>query len=271
MSWLSELFGGGGEGPGERMWAQHDADMARAAQEKARTDELLAQYQALNPPPSPEEQELARRQAQQQLDEFDTNAARAAAVAKVGSTFAPDFERQYAPDTLSSPFVQSEYEAQRGKAEDYLTNLRKRGLVTDQGYAAGEKAIEGQGSRVRTQLGDIANTILGQERGGLTDIANRAKGAASTISLGQDFDPTAYGTEAQNYAQNFNFGDLFKAQVPSAGLFDVSEIPKAAGAAQGAQNLAFDPAAVAGTNVGIGSTTDEAETTPKKPRSVSVF
>lgn len=281
MSWLSELFGGGGEDPAavrareaatlaQQQKSQQDAEAAAQQQRDQQFAAMMESLRQMNAP-SPEDERLKALQAQQAEQEAQRTDLRQKAMASLGGVITPDFEYGAIPTTFADPYAASAYTAQRKKADDYLSNLLKRGVITQQGYAGGQAALDEQAPRVRSQLADVGNTLLGAERGALTDIANRAKSTASTIDLGQNFDPSAYGTEIQNSIANFvkSLPDKYAGAVPE-GLFDTSSLAAKAGAAQGAQNLPFDPN-VGSPNLPI---TSEEDTVPKDQtpkRTTSVF
>lgn len=264
MSWLSELFGGGGEDP--EAVRQREA-AAAAAREKQFQDAQAAQLQAI----------LAAQQAPitaQATSDAELQAQRDQAANTLAAYFPSGFEQTNVPGTADDALIQSAYDKQFGGASDYLTNLLKRNVVTQQGYDAGVKALGEQGGRVRTQLNDIGDAILAGQRQKLTDIYGRGQEAAANLRTGQSFDPTPFTNELA--ASNADFAsrlpDLFSANVPE-GLFDTSGLASVAGAAQGATNLAFDPFAVAGGTPGSSEddTTDQAGNLSQKKRATTVF
>jgi hypothetical protein len=288
MSWLSELFGGGdsstqGAVPGSPTWlaneaalkakqeADYQASLERAAAETQRIESEKANTAMMNQLFAPTE--LDTRLQQQQLQQIDTeaerNRLRQEALGRVSSTFAPEFERTSLPSTFDDPYIASAYASERGKVDEYLNNLLKRNVITQSGFAGGQAAAEQQAPGVRTQLADVGESLLAAQRGNLTDIANRARGAASTLDIGQTFDPSIYAKEAETSGTEFGqrFGDLYSARAPKD-LFDLSALQQRAGAAQGPQNLAFDPAATQGA--GITGQEEPVLPLPKK-RTTAVF
>lgn len=283
MSWLSSLFGGGGEDPNaviqrQQMAAQQQAAAnAQALQDQQNTlatqrerdlQALIDQQQAfdeyqttLTPAPTPTVD--PRIQQREDLRSGATNSLKA--------LLGPGFENTYVPDTADDALAGQIYGEQRGKADTYLNNLLKRGVITDTGYAAGAKELDNQGSRVRTQLRDLGNSLLEAERGQVRGIYGRGADTASTLDVGQTFDPNVFAKMINDNVSEFNtnFGDTFRAGVPGD-LFDTSGLSAIAGGAQGAGNKAFDPAAVAGAISSDETTDDETKVTPKK-RTSTVF
>jgi len=272
MSWLSSLFGGSDDSQSQinAAWAQYfaqqeqqrqqeearkaqqaaqDAETARQQEQQREFDAQLQLLQQQNQPTPLEqqqqEQQITDLQTQQQRD-----ALRQSALGQVNQAFTPEFEQAALPSTFDDPYVQQAYSTERAKADDYLNNLLKRNVITQQGFQGGEAAAEAQAPGARTTLADVGNQLLEAQRQKYTDIANRARNTASTLDIGQTFDPSVYTNElgtAENEFAN-TFGDVYGARAPK-GLFDLKALSQAAGTAQGAQNLAFDPAAVqAGTS-----------------------
>lgn len=158
------------------------------------------------------------------------------------------FARSRIQDTADDPIISAILAEQRGDAENYAKRLLDRGVVTEGGYGAALEDIGKQANRGEFTLQEFGGGLLEGGRGGAIDIANRGRSRASTLDLGDQFDPYANtGTELNNFFTDFltNLGDRFRAQAPTD-LFDVSGLPVLAGAAQGAGNTAFDPAAMAG-------------------------
>jgi len=242
MSWLSSLFGGGGEDPEAVRQRQAEAARLQAvAAQQASDRQMQMQLDNLN-------QLRADQQAKEAaIAAKDPTATRSAANRQLDTTFAPGFESTYLPDTYDDPLAGDIYNEQYGKATSYLDNLRKRGVITDTGYGAGAKELDTQGSRVRTQLQDIGKTLLDQERSKLGDIANTGRQRASTLEVGDPFDVNPYSSQVQSSIGDFGskFADMFRAGVPGD-LFDTSALASIAGGAQGAGNTPFDPNAVAG-------------------------
>jgi len=243
MSWLSELFGGGGEDPRavqQRQEAQARIDAANAASAGERQMQMQLDY--LN---SLRADEAAK---QAKLDAADPTSLRTSAMNTIGSYFTPEFESGWLPDTTTDPYEQEAYAQQRGTADEYLNRLFKRGVITESGKAAAAKNLDEQGARVRQQLQDISNTILGAEREKLGGIAGRAKERASGLNVGETFDLTPYSASAQSELGSFGKGlsDLYKSQVPSD-LFDTASLGSIAGGAQFAGNRPFEPDITPGT------------------------
>jgi hypothetical protein len=266
MSWLSALFDTGPTS--DEINAQAAAQQAQLQAQAAADAEQKRQFDVLNTPSDYDkmlqEQQTAALQREQELGTL-----RSGALSSLGGTFAPEFERSLIPSTYDDPFIASAYASERGKADEYLNNLLKRGVITQAGYTGGQQAVGEQEAGVRSQLQTLGDQLLEAQRGKLTDVANRARGTASTLELGQTFDPNIYSNELNTTVGDIGsqFGDLYSASAPK-GLFDLSGLASKAGAAQGAQNLAFDPEALAGTIPPSEDATANPLTTPKRATSV---
>jgi hypothetical protein len=261
MSWLSSLFGGGGEDPravqqrqeaSAREAAQIQAEAMRAQVEQQRQAQQ-AQMDYLNQLRQDQLAEEARIKA------ADPTATRTAALQSVNSRFTPGFESNYVPDTYDDELINAIYGEQSGTANSYIDRLLGRGVITDTGAAAARGELEKQAPRVRTQLSDIGNTILSGERSKLGNIAGQARERTTGLGVNEAFDLTPYETQLQGSLKDFGskFSDLFRSNV-QGDLFDVSGLSSVAGGAQGPQDLAFDPDAVKGFGAG-GATEDTSD------------
>ena len=294
MSWLSELFGGGGgedplavQGRQEQARREEQArqDAARAqqqafyeqqleqqrqesernfalqqqqfeqertdraataAEEQRRYEQQLAALREANQPTELDRtiEETQTRQLQEEQQRADL---RRTAGAQANAIFAPEFEQTYVPSTYDDPYAEEAYTGQRGRVDEYLNNLLRRNVITEAGFRGGQAAAEEQAPGVRTQLSDLGEEMLAAQRSRLTDVGNRARNTAATLELGQTFNPDIYTGELANLNTEFGrtFADRYRAGVPED-LFDLARIQQRAGTVQGAQNLAFDPNAVAG-------------------------
>lgn len=267
MSWLSELFGGGGgEDPNavaQRLAAQQAQAAALAQQQQQQ------QFDALMATMKPAEAAAIDPRIQQRED------LRAGANQAVNATWAPGFESTLIPDSYDDTLGATVYGEQRSKADQYIQNMLKRGVITDAGATAAGKSLDDQGARVRTQLKDLGDSLLSAQRGKLTGIVGQAKDAASTVDLGQSFDPAAYTKMIGDNITDFNntFGDSFRAGI-SGDLFDTSALASIAGGAQGAGNNAFDPNAGADTTdtvISSSNTDDDIDPLTGKKRTSTVF
>lgn len=166
------------------------------------------------------------------------------------NSFAPEgFATRRIANDSDDATLESILQEQRGTADSYLRNLLDRGVINASGYAAGGKDLDTQSYGARSRLQEIGNQQLEKGRGEATNVANEARSRASNYELGDSFDPFEYGGRLNDVFSNFfaNLGGDIRSKVPS-GLFSTSGLANIAGAGQGAQNLKFDPNAIAGVN-----------------------
>lgn len=175
------------------------------------------------------------------------DAARERALRSFNTAFAPDFEYGRISSTTDDPFIADIVQGERTKADAYLQNLLKRGVINETGYQGGVRNLDEQGAGARSLLNTLGSDILETGRSSLRDIAGRGRTRAATINLGETFDPASYGRDIDTRYNEFLAGlpDQLKAATPTD-LYDTSNLSSIAGAAQGAQNLAFDPKALSG-------------------------
>ena len=256
MSWLSNALnnaaGWGGEDPEairQRQAAQAaavakaQADAAAAAQA-----EQTAQVAASNPVPPPYAGPTGRE--------------------KLEALLPPGFDTTALPATYGDPFVESSMTAGRGTANDFISNMLKRGTLTGSGETGARSALAAQDPGVRSKLSGISNTLLENERAKLRGIAGEGYTAASAPGeTGESFNPDPYYGRTQSELAQFQ--SAFPASYTTAvgdtgGLYDLNAL--AGGSVQGPKNLQIDPG-TAGGSTGV-------EDTPpptKKKRTTSVF
>lgn len=161
--------------------------------------------------------------------------------------FPSNFETSRVPLTLDDPYLTSIEAEQRTKADDIIRNMLQRGVITPTGYDAAVKDLDKQAPGVRSRLGEIGTTSLTAEQEALRGISNKGRQTAQTLNLGTKFDAGTYGSEADQNFANFisTLGDTLRSKAPG-NLFNTAGLGAIAGAGQGAQNTAFDPAALSG-------------------------
>jgi hypothetical protein len=163
--------------------------------------------------------------------------------------FAPSgFETKDIASTAGDATVAAILAEQRQSADNYVKNLLDRGVINSGGYQAAENDLSNQSYGAKARLQDIDNQVLQSGRTNISNLANEARSGAANYTLGDNFDPYDYSTQINSALQDFftNLGGNIRGQVPT-GLFSTAGLANLAGAAQGAQNLAFSPAALAGT------------------------
>jgi hypothetical protein len=172
---------------------------------------------------------------------------RAEALGRLNSSFGGD-PNSLIPGSFDDAPISNYFTAQRGKAQDYIGNLLKRGTITQSGQQAGLQALTNQDPKVRTRLNDVGNALLEQERGKVRGIYGEGATAAGSLSgEGASFDPNTYLSRAQSDISDFG-SRLPDAIAAGAGdnLFDTAGLSASTGAVSGSQNLDYDPYAVPG-------------------------
>ena len=271
MSWLSSLFGSGGEDPEavRQRQAAAAAQQAREAQAAAAQQQQM-QIDYLNQLRADQQAEAERQRA------LDPTATRNAALQTINASFAPGFESTYLPGSVTDPYEAEAYTSQRGSAEEKLQNLLKRKVITDTGYQAGIGELDKQAPRVRTQLQDLSDTLLNAERDKLSGIAGGARQRASSLGVGENFDFNPYQKQVQDEFGAFSTGlsDRFKGSIPGD-LFDTSNIGAIAGGAGGGagSGVGYNPDLLA--SLGTGDKVDETDPfsgqKPVQKRTSTVF
>jgi len=174
--------------------------------------------------------------------------ARGKALRGVNQVAPEGFATNRIGDTADDATIAAILGEQEGNANQYVTNLRDRGVVTDSGFQAAMKNLQSQKPGAQGRLSELGMGILNSGRGGAENIANTARSRASNLNLGDSFDPFAdTGAKLNDFFSSFfsGLGDKVRGQAPT-NLFDTSGLANIAGAAQGSQNTAFNPMAVSG-------------------------
>lgn len=160
--------------------------------------------------------------------------------AKVNSLFAPGFENMLIPDSSADPILSSILGDQQKTAQTTVDFNKARGLLNDSGYTAANTALGQQGSAGKATLAGIGNSVLGVDRGHLTDIRGQAGDAASSYSFGQpEPDFQSYYNRAQTTAAS-DLGNLegsIRGAVGNTNLFDPATALQKGGIMQGPINL----------------------------------
>lgn len=174
-------------------------------------------------------------------------AARNKAMTTLADIFPTNFERTRYESTLDDPILAAIEAEDRLDAERYIDNLFNRKVISEGGRAAAMRDLDRQGAGAKSRLNQWGTATIEEGRGGARDIANEARQGASTLRLGQGFDPYSFSsmldTEFNDFLQNLEINIRGK---KSGNLFDTTNLSTIAGAAQGAGNLAFNRNAVAG-------------------------
>jgi hypothetical protein len=196
---------------------------------------------------------------------YDTleTGARSKAQGQANSTFAPDYQYTRVADTLDDPYIEGVVGEQYSDADKIIKNMLDRGVLTSTGYNSAKADLESQKPGVKSKVNEVSTGLLNKERGDLGDIANKARKTAGELTLGQNYDVTSYGKQADDSFTNFlnSFGDSLRAGITGK-LFNTSGLAAIGGAGQGAGNTAYNPAAAGGTVETEDDRTDTGGTNP---------
>ncbi len=165
----------------------------------------------------------------------------------LGQMFPDTYANTRVASTADDPIIEAIFGEQRGKANSLIDNMFKRGVITSTGADAARSSLDTQDPSVRTRLNTIGEDYLGTGRQRLSDVANRGRQTAQTISLGGAFNPDDYTREADQVFNDFmsSLPDTIRARTPG-NLYQTNALASVAGSAQGAQNTKFNPNALAG-------------------------
>jgi hypothetical protein len=279
MSWLSEMFGGSSNVQIQRpdpVQVQNYYDLME--KNNPTYYEQVGQYDD----PSRAAKLAAKAAATTNAEATSTAAAAPppaptggpdVALARLNEALGQGFESRFEPDTVASPFVQSALTAQRGKADDFIANMLKRGTLSETGRGKAVSALDLQTPGVRSKLTDLSTALLNADRANLTNLANTKRGQAQQTPSGTEYDPASAISELAQAGQGYagSFGGRYNATLPPGDLFDVSGIGAAGGAVASPQNVSYDPYAVEGGKLSTGL--GDAVTPPAadKKRRTSVF
>jgi len=229
---------------------------------------------------------IAERQAAQQQEALANAIAGAAgpaatvaptgpqvALKQLNDALGSGFESRLLPDTLDDSFVNTALTSGRGKADEFIQNMLKRGTLTESGRGSAIKALDTQAGGVQSKLNALSSALLQGDRANLTNLANAKREAAQGTPVGTEFDPTPYVNEINAAGQGYagSFGNRFNASLPPGDLFDTSGLASAGGAVTRPQNISFDPYAQEGGTLSTGLDDQGAPAPAEKKRRTTVF
>ena len=171
-----------------------------------------------------------------------TSGRRTQVTNQLNSQFDPNYATNLIPDSTLDQYVPSVVSAQFDPLSTQLTNAQKRGTLTGAGYDAALAALNQKRDAATSQVSDLGMNILGTDRSGINDLIGGARSTAAGLTLGQQFDPTSYDTQARTRANTdiSNFGGALTNAVGDTKFATLSELLNAGGAVQGANNPSCD-------------------------------
>jgi len=195
------------------------------------------------------------------------------ALKQLNDTLGSGFESRYLPDTLDDPFINTALTSGRSKADEFIQNMLKRGVLNESGRGNAVKALDTQTGGITSKLNALGSALISSDRANLTNLANQKRAQAQGTPVGTEFDPTPLVNEIASTGQGYagSFGTRFNASLPPGDLYDTSGIGAASGAVTGPQNVSYDPYAVEGGQLSTGLD-DQAPAVPaEKKRRTTVF
>lgn len=187
---------------------------------------------------------------------------------KLEALLPPGFDASMLPSDFGAGNIESAISKGRGTAQDFISNMLKRGTLTPGGAGLAGSNLGTQETGLRSRLSGVRDAMVANERAGLRGIANEGY-TAGQGQTGEFFDPAPYQQRVNTELGRFTSG--FPDQFTSGGGtadFDLNALQSSGGGVSGSQNVALDPYAVEGGKLSAGI----AEPAPgKKKRTTSVF
>ena len=274
MSWLSEMFGGSSNvtivPPSPEQVANYYKQVkinnpAMYEQIKANDPDYIASQAAPSPAPDPGPAPAPAPAPPQTGGAED-------ALRRLNEALPSGFESTYLPDTLDDPFIASRVASGRGKADEFISNMLRRGTLSEVGRKNAVSLLDAQTPGVTGKLSGFGSNLINADRAKLTDLANTGRATAGQTPFGTDYDPTPLVNQiaAAGSGAAGSFGERFGASIPAGDLYDLSGISGVAGAVSGPQNLSYDPYAQEGGKLTTGLDNQGAPPAKKK-RTTAVF
>lgn len=183
----------------------------------------------------------------ERLFDEGSNALRARSTRELDQFAGDGFARRLVSDDLDDSAIAAILDEQFAQASSLGDGLLRRGVINETGFNGALSRLEKQRAAAGRRLTEIGDSVLETQRSNLRDIAGDARSRASGLNLGDLFDVNETRSQIDSSFDDFvsGLGDNLRGFVPED-LFDVSDFAVNAGAAQGAQNLNFDPRALSG-------------------------
>lgn len=170
------------------------------------------------------------------------NAERSRAQRGIDSFAREGFATRRIGNDVDDPFLEAILEESFGDADAYARRALDRGVLTQTGYEAALRDLQKQRTGANARLQDIGLAELERGRGSLRNIATTARQNAQNLRLGDNFDVFGYQGDIDKAQADFFAGlaGNLQANAPED-LFNTDGLLGIGGAAQGAQNTAFNP------------------------------
>ena len=93
----------------------------------------------------------------------------------IDALYSPNFETTKLPTSIDQPYVDNIYADQRGQADNIIQNMLKRGVLTSAGVSGAESDLDRQAPGIKTQLQQLADSVIAGGQSKLKGIADTAK------------------------------------------------------------------------------------------------
>lgn len=157
---------------------------------------------------------------------------------QVNQMFAPNVENTLFADNADDAIINRILGTQRQEAVNALDTAKRRGNLDDRGYSAAMTRLGDMETAGRSTAQTLGGTVLQRYRTTARDIAEGARSAAGSFTLGSTFDPQSYRTTFDNTTNDLRGrldGDI-TGSLAGQSFFDVGDILTRGGSAQGAIN-----------------------------------
>lgn len=159
------------------------------------------------------------------------------------SIFTPDYANQLLPDSTVDQYAGTILGEQFDPLSQQLENAFKRNTLDQSGFDAANKLLASKRSSGLATIQNLGRDILTSDRDAVGGIVSGGRNALSNLSLGQQFDPTTYDTQARSRASSElgSFAGELRSKLGDTKFTNLGELINAGGGAQGPINAGVDP------------------------------
>lgn len=158
---------------------------------------------------------------------------------KLYSDFDTGVTNDFIPLTADDAFIDQLLGTQRTSADEFVSNMLKRGMINDVGAGAAKSELDRQAGLGRTRLTEIGTGLINTQEGALDSDRAARRAQIGQLKLGAPFDVGAQSAELGKLATDFigTLGGGLASGLGGSSLFDTSVLGAIAGKAQGAGNI----------------------------------
>lgn len=164
------------------------------------------------------------------------------------------WQKNYFADTADDAILQQILDQQSGELKGSLEQQLGRGQISQGAYDYALAQMGNLSSGAMQNLQNIGQGVLSGYRTGLDDMVNNFQNSITNYQLGQQLDPTKFGTDLAAKAEGYKggmSGDIYRA-FGNTQLFDPNSLVAKAGSVVGAGN----PPTAGGNPQGTGTAQD---------------